>query len=65
MKQVNLKTNDDDSKPRVKDYTKLENYIEEDLNDDDEEKSSTNIYESDDEEKNYTKTTFKNNSREE
>lgn len=63
MKQANFSANAEDAKLRVKDYNKLDNFIKED--DDDEEKSSTNIYESDDEEKNCTKTTFKNNSREE
>ena len=64
IKSVNYNTNDQDVRNRAKDHSKLESLIKEDLNDD-EEKSSTNIYESDDEEKNCTKTTFKNNSREE
>lgn len=53
--------NQDDIKIRIKDY-KVESFQQSEI---DIEEAGTKIYESDDEEKNYTKTTFKNNSREE
>lgn len=60
MKLANSNQNDE-IKIKIKDY-KLESFDQESIGI---EEAGTKIYESDDEEKNYTKTTFKNSSREE
>ena len=60
MKLTNS-NNNDEIKIKMKDY-KLEGFDHDNISI---EEAGTKIYESDDEEKNFTKTTFKNNSREE
>jgi len=60
MKLANS-NNNDEIKIRVKDY-KFEGFEQEEISI---EEAGTKIFESDDEEKNYTRTTFKNTSRDE